>query len=97
MRKGWRKSWKDYLDRHPVPAKAVAEHYGIDGVRLERQCKDPLSGCREWDQLDYADECLLFLEEAEYRRDGDVTRGSLHDREQQVSVQWQGSNSGHRG
>ena len=41
--------FRDYLDSHPVPAKSMAEHYGMDGDRLERQYKEHLSGYREWD------------------------------------------------
>ena len=43
-----------------MPAKTVAEHYGMDGERLERQYKEHLSGYREWDQLGHAEEWLLF-------------------------------------
>ena len=45
-----------------MPAKTVAEHYGIDGEKLERQYKEHLSGYREWDQLRHAEEWLLFPE-----------------------------------
>ena len=64
MGRGCPRSWhfffKDYLDSHPVPAKTVAEHYGMDGERLERQYKEHLSGYRDWDQLGHAEEWLLF-------------------------------------
>ena len=43
-----------------MPAKAVAEHYGMDGDRLERQYKEHLSGYREWEQRGHAEEWLLF-------------------------------------
>lgn len=35
MSKGLALFSKDYLDGHPVPAMAVAEHYVMDGERLE--------------------------------------------------------------
>ena len=41
---------------------AVAEHYGMDGERLERQYKEHLSGYRDWDQLGHAEQWLLFPE-----------------------------------
>ena len=50
------------MDSHPVPAMAVAEHYGMDGERLERQYKEHLSGYRDWDQLGHAEDWLLFPE-----------------------------------
>ena len=66
MGRGWRRSWlfffKDYLDSHPVPVKSVAEHYGMDGDRLERQYKEHLSGYREWRRKEHAEEWLLFPE-----------------------------------
>ena len=48
------------MDSHPVPAMAVAEHYGMDGERLERQYKEHLSGYRDWGQLGHAEDWLLF-------------------------------------
>ena len=45
-----------------MPVKSVAEHYGIDGDRLEWQYKDHLSGYREWRQKEHAEEWLLFPE-----------------------------------
>ena len=50
------------MDSHPVPAMAVAEHYGMDGERLERRYKEHLSGYRDWDQLGHAEDWLLFPE-----------------------------------
>ncbi len=38
--------FKDYLDSHPVPTKAVAGHFRIDGERLERLDKVHLSWTR---------------------------------------------------
>lgn len=54
--------FRDYMDSYPVPANTVAEHYGIDGEKLERQYKEHLSGYREWDQFRHAEEWLLFPE-----------------------------------
>lgn len=38
----------------------LEDFYGIDGHTFERQYKEALSNFREWDQLDHADEWLLF-------------------------------------
>ena len=38
----------------------LEEFYHIDGHTFEKQYKDVLSGFRGWDQLDHADEWLLF-------------------------------------
>lgn len=59
-----------------MPAKAVAEHYGMDGDRLERQYKEHLSGYREWDQKEHAEEWLLFPENMGERLSIDETSPS---------------------
>lgn len=59
-----------------MPARSVAEHYGIDGGKLERQYKEHLSGYREWDQLEHADEWLLFAENIGRRLSIDETAPS---------------------
>lgn len=59
-----------------MPAKTVAEHYGIDGEKLERQYKEHLSGYREWDQLGHAEEWLLFPENMGERLSIDETSPS---------------------
>lgn len=40
----------------------LEEFYRIDGHTFERQYKDTLSGFREWEQLDHADEWVLLPE-----------------------------------
>lgn len=44
----------------PVTCRTLEEFYHIDGHTFEKQYKDMLSGFRGWDQLDHADEWLLF-------------------------------------
>lgn len=44
----------------PVTCHTLEEFYHIDGHTFEKQYKDVLSGFRGWDQLDHADEWLLF-------------------------------------
>ena len=38
----------------------LEEFYHIDGHTFEKQYKETLSGFRQWDQLEHADEWLLF-------------------------------------
>ena len=59
-----------------MPAKTVAEHYGIDGEKLERQYKEHLSGYRGWSQLGHAEEWLLFPENMGERLSIDETSPS---------------------
>lgn len=40
----------------------LEEFYHIEGYAFEKQYKEVLSGFRQWDQLDHADEWLLFPE-----------------------------------
>lgn len=40
----------------------LEEFYHIDGHTFEKQYKEVLSGFRQWDQLEHADEWLLFPE-----------------------------------
>ena len=40
----------------------LEEFYHIDGHTFEKQYKEALSGFRQWDQLEHADEWLLFPE-----------------------------------
>lgn len=44
----------------PVTCRTLEEFYHIDGHTFEKQYKEVLSGFREWDQLDHAEEWLLF-------------------------------------
>ncbi len=68
--------FKCYLDSHPVPAKSIAEHYGMDGDRLGRQYKEHLSGYRRWDQRTHAEEWLLYPENIGRRLSLDETSPS---------------------
>lgn len=43
-----------------MTCRMLEDFYGIDGHTFERQYKEALSNFREWDQLDHADEWLLF-------------------------------------
>ena len=59
-----------------MPASTIADHYGVDGDRLERQYKEHLSGYHEWDQRDHAEEWLLFPENMGERLSIDETAPS---------------------
>ena len=48
------------METSPVTCRTLEEFYHIDGHTFEKQYKDMLSGFRGWDQLDHADEWLLF-------------------------------------
>ena len=48
------------METSPVTCRTLEEFYHIDGHTFEKQYKEVLSGFREWDQLDHADEWLLF-------------------------------------
>ena len=48
------------METCPVTCRTLEEFYHIDGHTFEKQYKEVLSGFREWDQLDHADEWLLF-------------------------------------
>ncbi len=45
-----------------MTCRTLEEYYHIDGHTFEKQYKETLSGFREWDQLEHADEWLLFPE-----------------------------------
>jgi len=45
-----------------VTCHTLEDYYHIDGHTFEKQYKEVLSGFREWDQLEHADEWLLFPE-----------------------------------
>jgi transposase len=45
-----------------VTCHTLEDFYHIDGHTFEKQYKEVLSGFREWDQLEHADEWLLFPE-----------------------------------
>ena len=48
------------METSPVTCHTLEEHYHIDGHTFEKQYKETLSGFRQWDQLEHADEWLLF-------------------------------------
>lgn len=50
------------METFPVTCRTLEEYYHIDGHTFEKQYKETLSGFREWDQLEHADEWLLFPE-----------------------------------
>lgn len=48
------------METSPVTCHTLEEFYHIDGHTFEKQYKEALSGFRQWDQLEHADEWLLF-------------------------------------
>lgn len=50
------------METSPVTCRTLEDYYHIDGHTFEKQYKEVLSGFRTWDQLDHADEWLLFPE-----------------------------------
>lgn len=48
------------METSPVTCHTLEDFYHIDGHTFEKQYKEVLSGFREWDQLEHADEWLLF-------------------------------------
>lgn len=50
------------METSPVTCRTLEEFYHIDGHTFEKQYKEVLSGFRDWDQLEHADEWLLFPE-----------------------------------
>ena len=48
------------MQTSPVTCRTLEEFYHIDGHTFEKQYKETLSGFREWDQLEHAEEWLLF-------------------------------------
>lgn len=50
------------METSPVTCRTLEDYFHIDGHTFEKQYKDVLSGFRNWDQLEHADEWLLFPE-----------------------------------
>lgn len=50
------------METSPVTCRTLEEFYHIDGHTFEKQYKEVLSGYRDWDQLEHADEWLLFAD-----------------------------------
>lgn len=48
------------METSPVTCRTLEEFYHINGHTFEKQYKEILSGFRDWDQLEHADEWLLF-------------------------------------
>ena len=48
------------METSPMTCRTLEEFYHIDGHSFEKQYKEVLSGFRDWDQLEHADEWLLF-------------------------------------
>lgn len=50
------------METSPVTCRTLEEFYHIDGHSFEKQYKETLSGFRDWDQLEHAENWLLFPE-----------------------------------
>lgn len=50
------------METSPVTCRTLEDFYYIDGHQFEKQYKEVLSGYRDWDQLEHADNWLLFPE-----------------------------------
>lgn len=50
------------MDNNPVSANSLGKYYRVNGNTLARQYKDYLSGFWRWDQLEHAEEWVLFPE-----------------------------------
>ena len=50
------------METSPVTCRTLEEYCHVDGHTFEKQYKEVLSGFREWNQLEHADEWLLFPE-----------------------------------
>mgnify|MGYP001653546312 FL=1 len=50
------------METSPVTCRTLEEFYHIDGHQFEKQYKEVLSGYRDWDQLDHAEDWLLFAD-----------------------------------
>ena len=50
------------METSPVTCRTLEDYFHIDGHTFEKQYKEVLSGFRNWDQLEHADEWLLFPE-----------------------------------
>lgn len=48
------------MDSLAISCNLIGKLYGVDGDLLERQYKEHLSGFREWDQLEHAEEWVLY-------------------------------------
>ena len=48
------------MERSPVTCRTLEDFYHINGHTFEKQYKEVLSGFRQWDQLEHAEQWLLF-------------------------------------
>ena len=48
------------MERFPVTCRTLEDFYHINGHTFEKQYKEVLSGFRQWDQLEHAEQWLLF-------------------------------------
>ena len=48
------------MENSPVTCRTLEEYYHINANTFEKQYKDYLSGFRQWEQLEHADEWLVF-------------------------------------
>ena len=53
---------KSYLDSSPISCKTLGHFFGVDGKCLEEQYASHLSGFTVWDQLEHAEDWLVFPE-----------------------------------
>lgn len=53
---------KAYLDSSPISCKTLGQLFGLDGKRLQEQYASNLSNFSCWDQLEHAENWLLFPE-----------------------------------
>ena len=50
------------MEEYPITARSLEKHYHIDGDQFERQYKEHLSGFKDWDQREHAEEWMVFEE-----------------------------------
>lgn len=50
------------VDTRSDTMKNIASYYAVNGKKLQRHYKHKVSGYKQWDQLDHADEYLIFPE-----------------------------------
>lgn len=48
------------MDNNPVSANSIGKYFRVNGSSLARQYKNHLSGFEQWDQLQHAEEWILF-------------------------------------
>lgn len=48
------------MDNNPITAQSLGDQYHIDGTTLEKQYKEYLSDFRSWEQIEHAEQWLLF-------------------------------------